>query len=90
MKYYHLHGETAYCGTDTDEYYAFPDDEEVDIQDYEENMAQTLFDSYSYLVNGWDNDEPEDEDFEESFKADCNIYMVEITKEEYDENTGAE
>lgn len=50
MRYYHYHGETAYCGTDIDEYLALPNDEELDIEEYEEAMLQQLFDSYSYLA----------------------------------------
>ena len=87
MKYYHLHGETSYCGTDLDEYFA----EECDIDegDYQEGMLQQLFDSYSYLATGWD-EESDDPDFEEDFKADCYVYLEEITKEKYDEAMGAD
>lgn len=86
MKYYHLHGETAYCGTDIDEYFA--EEGEVDEEDYCEGMVQQLFDSYSYLATGWD-EESDDPDFEENFKADCYVYLKEISKEEYEENMGA-
>lgn len=89
MRYYHYHGETNYCGTDIDEYLAFPDDEELDVEDYEENMLQQLFDSYSWLETGWDEDS-DDPDFEENFKADCTVYLVEITEEEYNEEKGIE
>jgi hypothetical protein len=89
MRYYHYHGETAYCGTDIDEYLALPDDEELDIEEYEEAMIQQLFDSYSYLATGWD-EESDDPDFEEEFKADCSVYLVEITKEQYNEEMGVE
>ena len=89
MRYYHYHGETAYCGTDIDEYLALPDDEELDVEEYEEAMAQQLFDSYSYLATGW-NEESDDPDFEENFKADCSVSLVEITKEQYDEEMGAD
>ena len=51
MKYYHLHGETGYCGTDLDEYFA--EESEIDKGDYQEGMLQQLFDSYSYLATGW-------------------------------------
>lgn len=87
MRYYRLHGETAYCGTDVDAYLAFPDDEELDVEDHEETMLQDLFDSFSYLETGW-NEESDDPDFEENFKADCTVYLVEITEEEYNENMG--
>jgi hypothetical protein len=86
MRYYHYHGNTAYCGTDIDEYLALPDDEELDAEDYEEEMLQRLYDDYSYLENGWDGDDPD----EEEFKADCNVYLVEISEEEYNEEMGAE
>lgn len=85
MRYYHYHGNTAYCGTDIDEYLALPDDEEPDVEDYEEEMLQRLYDDYSYLENGWDEEADED-----NFKADCNVYLVEITEEEYNEEMGAE
>ncbi len=89
MRYYHYHGETAYCGTDIDEYLALPDDEELDVEEYEEAMIQQLFDSYSYLAIGWD-EESDDPDFEEEFKADCTAYLVEITEEQYNEGMGVE
>lgn len=89
MRYYHYHGETAYCGTDIDEYLALPDDEELDVEEYEEAMIQQLFDSYSYLATGWD-EESDDPDFEEEFKADCTAFLVEITEEQYNEEMGVE
>ena len=89
MRYYHYHGETAYCGTDIDEYLALPDDEELDIEEYEEAMIQQLFDSYSYLATGWD-EESDNPDFEEEFKADCTVYLVEITEGQYNEEIGAD
>lgn len=85
MRYYHYHGSTAYCGTDIDEYLALPDEEELDSEDYEEEMLQRLYDDYSYLENGWDEEVDED-----NFKADCNVYLVEITEEEYNEEMGAD
>jgi replication-associated recombination protein RarA len=57
--------------------------------EYEEAMIQQLFDSYSYLATGWD-EESDDPDFEEEFKADCTVYLVEITEEQYNEEMGAE
>ena len=89
MRYYHYHGETAYCGTDIDEYLALPDDEELDIEEYEEAMIQQLFDSYSYLATGW-GEESDNPDFEEEFKADCSVYLVEITEEQYNEEMGVD
>lgn len=86
MRYYHYHGNTAYCGTDIDEYLALPDEEEIDVEDYEEAMLQTLYDDYSYLEYGWDENDPD----EENFKADCNVYIVEISEAEYNEAMGAE
>ena len=78
MKYYHLHGETAYCGTDIDLYFA--EEGEIDEEEYCESMLQELFDSYSYLATGWGN-ESDDPDFEENFKADCHVYIEEIPHE---------
>lgn len=86
MKYYHYHGNTAYCGTDIDEYLALPDDEELNIEEYEETMLQILYDDYSYLEYGWGEDDPD----EEEFKANCDVYIVEITEADYNEATGAE
>ena len=50
---------------------------------------QQLFDSYSYLATGWD-EESNDPDFEENFKADCSVFLVEITEEQYNEEMGAD
>ena len=47
-------------------------------------MLQTLYDDYSYLENGWDEDDPD----EDNFKANCDVYIVEISEEEYKEAEG--
>ena len=82
MKYYHIHGETRYCGTDIDDYieteseYSFQD-----IQEIENDMIENLVSSYSYLESGWDEDLTEEE--EEDFRADCLVEITEITEKEY-------
>ena len=82
MKYYHIHGETRYCGTDIDNYI----ETETELSTYEEreieiDMVNDLTDSYSYLESGWGEDLTDEE--EEEFRADCCVEITEITEREF-------
>lgn len=82
MKYYHIHGETRYCGTDIDNY--IETETELSAQaerEIETDMVNDLTDSYSYLESGWDEDLTEEE--EEDFRADCCVIITEITEKQY-------
>ena len=82
MKYYHIHGETRYCGTDVDDYIKTENEYNFqDIQEIESDMIENLVSSYSYLESGWDEDLTEEE--EEDFRADCLVEITEITEKEY-------
>ena len=45
------------------------------------------FDMFGYMVNGWAEDDPTEEQ-EEEFKAGCSVEITEITKEEWEEEVG--
>ena len=82
MKYYHIHGETRYCGTDIDNY--IETETELSVQEEREietDMVNDLTDSYSYLESGWDEDLTEEE--EEDFRADCCVIITEIMEKQY-------
>ena len=82
MKYYHIHGETQYCGTDIDNYVETKSEYNFqDIQEIENDMIENLVSSYSYLESGWDEDLTEEE--EDNFRADCFVEITEITEKEY-------
>lgn len=82
MKYYHIHGETRYCGTDTDNYIEVENELTIkEVQEIENDMVEDLVNNYSYLESGWDEDLTEEE--EEDFRADCVVEVTEITKKEY-------
>ena len=82
MKYYHIHGETIYCGTDIDNYIETENEyNSRDIEEIENDMIEDLVCEYSYLKSGWDEELTEEE--EEDFRADCFVEVTEITEKEY-------
>lgn len=88
MKYFRIDYESAYCGTQNTDYHCqegelTPDQE----QEIWEDKTQDLFEMFGYLINGWAEDDPTEEE-EEEFKADCSVEITEITKEEWEEGVG--
>ena len=82
MKYYHIHGETRYCGTDIDNYIETENGyNSRDIEEIEDDMIEDLVSAYSYLESGWDEELTEEE--EGDFRADCFVEVTEITEKEY-------
>lgn len=82
MKYYHIHGETRYCGTDIDNYVETENEYNIhDIQEIENDMIEDLISSYSYLESGWDEELTEEE--YDDFRANCFVEVTEITEKEY-------
>ena len=82
MKYYHIHGETGYCGTDIDNYVETENEyNSRDIEEIKNDMIEDLVSEYSYLESGWDEELTEEE--EEDFRADCFVEVTEITEKEY-------
>lgn len=73
--YYHLHSESPYVGTDKDEVIVTNDPElQIDIED----IKQEIFDDYGYLINGWNEEEPNEEQIEEFFDN-CDVYINRIS-----------
>ena len=92
MKYFKITCETPYCGTTMEDYRKAETKEEV--EDYAKELARQNAESYEYLVSGWDDEnfegltEEEQQDELESYYADCDYTVEEISYEEYCEKTG--
>lgn len=91
MKYFRIVVGTPYAGTDAEEYVAYEDDENAQkfAEEYAEELCDRNAEGFEYLVTGWDCDADEYDDYEEeieSYYQDCDWYVEEITKEEYEEN----
>lgn len=76
--YYKLETSTPFCGTDETEIIVSNSKFEID----ENEIREDLFDSYGYLINGWGQDNPTEEEYED-FIAGCTINFEEISEEEY-------
>jgi hypothetical protein len=94
MFYYKFTAETPYCGTECEDYQSFevrPSDYELD--EIAECLCRDNAEGYEYLVSGWDDEnfegmtEEEQEEEINNYYADCYGGWVEISKEEYEENT---
>ena len=89
MKYFKIVCETPYSGTDMEVYKTA--EKEEDLHNEAEQLNLQNAESYEYLVTGWDDDEFDNEDDRQealgNYYADCNWYIEEVTKEEYEENT---
>jgi len=85
LNYYKLYTSTPFCETDETVLIVANYDYEVD----EDEIKEDLYNSYGYLINGWGEDEPSEEEYE-NFIADCEVTLEKLTKEEftkeYDEN----
>lgn len=84
-RYFKLFTDTPFCGTDETELF-ITDGADFKV-DYDE-IAQELFDSYGYLIDGWGEEDPTEDEIEDSiedFIAGCFIELEEISKEEFDE-----
>lgn len=81
--YYYFKKGTPYCGTE--EEVVIVSDSECEID--EEEIIQDLYDSYGYLINGWDEEvsEEEEEEQEYDFKSGCYVEFKEITKEQFED-----
>lgn len=78
MRYYKFETSTPYVGTD--KMHLIYSENEIEIDEEEEK--QELFELYGYLINGWGQDDPTEEE-EEEFKDDCTVELVELTEEEF-------
>lgn len=78
MKYYKLETSAPYCGTDETRLIYSKNEIEID----EEEEKNNLLDSYGYMINGWDGDDPTEEETEEFIEG-CSVYFEEITEEEF-------
>lgn len=88
MKYFRIDYESPYCGTECTDYLCQKEDitltQEEEIW---EEKTQDLFEMFGYMINGWVEDDPTEEE-EEEFKADCSVEITEITKEEWEKEVG--
>ena len=80
--YYKLFTEAPFVGTDSTELIA----SNTPIELTEEEACQyreDLFNSYGYLIHGWGEEDPTDDEYED-FIAECVVTFEEITKEEFE------
>lgn len=77
--YYYFFTDTPFCGTDETTLVTANTPQEID----EDEIRQDLFNSYGYLINGWGEDEPTDEE-QDDFIAECTVEFREITKDEFE------
>lgn len=91
MKYVKFWGETMFCGTSYEDYMKFDDDvSEALINEQCEDLSHDNAESYSYLVNGWD-EELSDEELQDFIDdAAENAGWEYISKEEYKQAVGEE
>lgn len=86
MKYYKFTAETPFCGTNHEEYRAYEKEPtEVELNELADEICADNAASFEYLVSGCD-DEPTEEELEDYY-ADCYGGWVEVSEEEYLENT---
>lgn len=80
---------TPYCGTENEEYVAFPDDTcDDELDDYAEEFCQSNGEDYEYLATGWmccEEDEEDTEQILEDYYSDCECSWERITEEEFNE-----
>lgn len=85
MYYYKIEYSSPYCGTDEVDYFALKEpitfEDELDITG---KCIENLIEDYSYLINGWNGDDPTEEQLD-NFIENCDINIIELTKEEYEE-----
>ena len=93
MFYFKINAETAYCGTDIEQYYQFeekPTDEELD--ELTKSVVRDNAETYEYLVSGFNDEhfedmtEEEQEEELENYYQNCSGSWEEVTEEEFLEN----
>lgn len=78
-RYFKLYTESPFCGTDNTELF-ITDGADFDV-DYDE-IAQDLFDSYGYLIHGWGEEDPTEEEIDD-FILNCTVDLKEISEKEF-------
>lgn len=87
MFYYEFKADTPYCGTEHTEYHEFEvRPSEAELEEMCDEICYNNANGYEYLINGWDGDDPSEEELD-NYYADCYGAWREISKEEYEENT---
>lgn len=76
--YYKLETSSPFCGTDETEIIASNSEYKID----EDGIREDLFNSYGYLINGWGQEEPTEEEYED-FIAECTVNLEEISEKEF-------
>lgn len=88
MKYYKIEVSTNFCGTDDVEWVTGDDNsKESDFHDYASDMAYQHAEGYVHLLQVNENDEDYEEEIE-NFLNEANYTVTEVTREEYEEETG--
>ena len=85
MYYYKIESSGPYYGTEQVDYIESESElTPIDENEYDEDIREQLFNDFSYLINGWNEEDPTIEQYED-FKDNCEVYFSEITKEQYEE-----
>lgn len=80
LNYYKLYTSTSFCGTDETVLIVANYEYEVD----KDEIKEDLFASYGYLINGWGEEDPTEEEYED-FIAECEVTLTKLTKEEFNQ-----
>lgn len=87
MRYFKVTADTPYCGTEVEEYLEVDETEVENVEEYIEGFAQEVCannaEGFEYLIAGWDY-EPTDDELED-YRAGCEYWYEEISKEEFEE-----
>lgn len=80
LNYYKLYTSSPFCGTDETVLIVANYEYEID----EDEIKEELFSSYGYLINGWDEEDPTEEQYED-FIAECEVTLEKISKEQLEQ-----
>lgn len=96
MKYYKIITTTIYCGTENEHFIVSQEPmSEEELRETAEELTRENAESFEYLVTGWNDENIEDltedevQELLDNYYADCSYKIKEISKEEYEEEMGA-
>ncbi|MCM1323929.1 MAG: hypothetical protein NC218_07195 [Acetobacter sp.] len=86
IRYYKIVASNGYAGCTRTEYIEHDDEIDVDIEEIAWDIAVENGESYAHCAFGWGQVPPEDSEEYEAYIEGCDFSIIEVTKEEYDEN----
>lgn len=85
MRYIVVERSNDYCGCDSEEYYAFPDDTpDAFIDNFIEDGMLEYAEAYEWVARGWGNDWESEEDKQWYYES-CSFSWREATEEEIED-----